>query len=381
MRSEDAIDVEDLLARCRAENAKRALGEAVASFRAGAYRACIVVAWTAVVFDYVGKLQELELLGNGEAAKALEAWENARRNSDVTLSMRLEEDLLTEAERRFDLLTPIERQDLERLRSDRHRCAHPSLLTLDEPYQPSAELARVHLRHAVTHLLGRPPVQGKEAWDRIWADVSSNTFPEHVDTATERLSSLLSRARPSLVRKLAIELTRKLLSRSEEANHARLDAAFAATAKLHHAEGEHASQPEARVLAERVPDDDLRSPELLPSRGAGLAVHQWPKPRPPSSLCGTNRDHQQTSPAQPTSSRWGAVTSRIPTLDDKALVTFAKKRNELTCLRRSSDDSRRPRLCSRGSATCAAGLGEGFDPPGRRRNGSDWSSRSTSTRT
>ena len=212
------IDVDDLLADCRAENAKRALSEAVASFKAGAYRACIVVTWTAVVFDYVGKLRELELAGNGEAKKALVEWESARQNSDRALSMRLEEELLSDAETRFELLSPLERQDLDRLHLDRHRCAHPSLLTLDEPYQPSAELARLHMRHAVAHLLSRPPVQGKEAWDRVWADVSSEYFPDERDAAAERLRAIMSRARPTLVRKLAISLIQRLLATSESSS-------------------------------------------------------------------------------------------------------------------------------------------------------------------
>ena len=64
---ERQADLDDLLLRCRAENAKLAFSEAVACFRAGAYRACIVSTRTAVVFDYVGKLRELELSGNGDA--------------------------------------------------------------------------------------------------------------------------------------------------------------------------------------------------------------------------------------------------------------------------------------------------------------------------
>jgi hypothetical protein len=256
-RSEHPIDIDDLLASCRAENAKRAFAEAVASFKAGAYRACIVVTWTAVVFDYVGKLRELELAGNGEAAKALVEWETARRNSDFALAMRLEDQMLSEAETRFDLLTPLERQDLERLHLDRHRCAHPSLLTLDEPYQPSAELARLHMRHAVGHLLSCPPVQGKEAWDRVWADVSSEYFPDEREAAAERLHAVLSRARPTLVRKLAIELARRILSKAESTGHARSRAALLGIMKLHHTELDALLREKLGSLAERVPDEDL----------------------------------------------------------------------------------------------------------------------------
>lgn len=257
MKVAGPVDVDELLTSCRAENARRAFGEAVAAYKAGAYRACIVVTWTAVVFDYVGKLRELEVAGNGEAMKALVEWETARRNHDVALSMRLEDQLLEDAASRFDLLTPIEWDDLKRLREDRHRCAHPSLLTLDEPYEPSAELARLHMRHAVGHLLARPPVQGKEAWDRIWADISSEYFPEDVQSAVSRIHTVLSRARPSLVRKVAVELTRRLLSRDEADAHGRIRAALQATMRLHHTEVSELYREKLPVLAAQVADDDL----------------------------------------------------------------------------------------------------------------------------
>ncbi len=256
MKTLQPIDVDDLLSSCRADNAKRAFGEAVAAYRAGAYRACIVVTWTAVVFDYVGKLRELELAGNGEAEKALVAWEGARKANDIPTALRLEELLLEEAEKRFELLTPIERADLERLRQDRHRCAHPSLLTLDEPYQPSAELARVHMRHAVLHLLSRPPVQGKEAWDRVQADISSEYFPDDEDVAAARLHTIMSRARPTLVRKVAVELTRQLLEPDRD-DRVRLFAALRGLAKLHHSELEQLLREKLPSLVERMKDEQL----------------------------------------------------------------------------------------------------------------------------
>lgn len=91
-------DLDDLLARCRADHAKVAFAEAVACFRTGAYRACIVATWTAVVFDYLGKLRELELAGNGEARTTLEAFENARRNQDVAAAQKLEAKVLGDAQ-------------------------------------------------------------------------------------------------------------------------------------------------------------------------------------------------------------------------------------------------------------------------------------------
>lgn len=156
------------------------------------------------------------------------------------------------------MLSPIENEDLDRLRLDRHRCAHPSMITLDDLYRPTAELARCHMRNAVEHLLSRPPVQGREAWDRIWADIESRYFPETAEEAEDRLRSRLSRARVSLVRKTVVELTRKLLLGADDRSCPRYFAALLATIKLHHGVVESLLQEKLPSLAEQVPDADLR---------------------------------------------------------------------------------------------------------------------------
>src|SRR3712207_8471465 len=47
-----------LVLRCRSEQARQYIAEAVACYRAGAVRACIVATWVAVVYDFVHKLRE-----------------------------------------------------------------------------------------------------------------------------------------------------------------------------------------------------------------------------------------------------------------------------------------------------------------------------------
>ena len=75
------------------------------------------------------------------------------------------------------LISPLEHRDLSRLVEDRNRCAHPSISSADELYQPSAELARYHLRNAVEYLLQHPPVQGKAALSKVMADIDGALFP------------------------------------------------------------------------------------------------------------------------------------------------------------------------------------------------------------
>ncbi len=70
------------------------------------------------------------------------------------------------------------------------------MLTLDEPYQPTAEQARSHMRNAVQHMLSRPAVQGKEAAARLWADIDSAYFPPDVEGARQAITARIRRRAP-----------------------------------------------------------------------------------------------------------------------------------------------------------------------------------------
>src|SRR4028118_107983 len=73
---ETFIDLDELIVLCRDKLAKKIIQEAVACYRAGAYRSCIVATWNAIVFDFLHKLRELERSGNGEATNTLQYFEN-----------------------------------------------------------------------------------------------------------------------------------------------------------------------------------------------------------------------------------------------------------------------------------------------------------------
>ncbi len=49
----------------------------------------------------------------------------------------------------FEFLSLLHYKDLLRLHEDRHRCAHPSMHSLEEPYQPTKELVQYHLQVVV----------------------------------------------------------------------------------------------------------------------------------------------------------------------------------------------------------------------------------------
>ena len=103
-------------------------------------------------------------------------------------ALDFEREVLNMAKNEFELLSPLEYADLNRVLEDRSRCAHPSINSLDEIYHPPPELARTHIRNAVTNGLQHPPVQGKAAIDRVVSEVRSLYFPKDKDAAGRHFS-------------------------------------------------------------------------------------------------------------------------------------------------------------------------------------------------
>lgn len=228
-------DLDELTLRCRDEKARQYIAEAVASYRAGAFRSAIVAAWIAVCFDVVEKFRELALAGDKEAERQVQDIDATRRTGDLTRALKFERELLDLAKDKFELISPIEYIDLERLQADRNRCAHPSLTSDDQAYVPSAELARLHIHSAVTHLLQHPPVQGKYALDRLLQEIESDYFPSTAKAAQVAFASgPLRRPRESLVRNLVLVLCKSLLKEKPEwKRRARISAALLAIQELH----------------------------------------------------------------------------------------------------------------------------------------------------
>jgi hypothetical protein len=230
-------DLDELILKCRDDKAKSYIHEAVACYKAGAFRASIVSTWIAVSFDIIDKMKELSLAGDKEAEQQLEKLEEIHRSANVAEALRFEKGLLTLAKDKFELISQVEFIDLERLQEDRNRCAHPSMNVDGEIFQPSAELARVHIRSAVTHLLQYPPAQGKYALDRLTKEVSSEYFPtEESKTLAVLEKGPLRRSRESLVRNFIIVLIKKILCEpTGYRDLLKISSALTATRKLHSA--------------------------------------------------------------------------------------------------------------------------------------------------
>jgi len=253
---EELSDLDALVLRCRGDAARTYIREAVACYKSGAFRSSIVATWIAVLYDFLDKLRELEMTGDAAAKVKLEQFEGARASGNWKASLEFEATILKSAQDQFELLSPVEVIDLNRLAEDRNRCAHPSMSSSSEPYRVTAELARNHIKNAVIYLLEQPPVQGKAAFDRIMKDIQSEYFPRDTERAVEFFrAGPLARARQPLVRNLTIALSKHVLSQVlKTTERARIFAALNAIVEMYRQQTEGILRDLLPQLAAALPD-------------------------------------------------------------------------------------------------------------------------------
>ena len=265
MAGEHFIDLDELVLRCRTSEARRFIDEAVRCYKAGALRACVVMTWMAVVYDFVDKLRDLSMAGDKMATKVVDNFESLQSQANTEGLLRFERELLKTARKNFELLGAGELTDLERLQLDRHRCAHPALTSEGTEYCPSPELARAHIRHAVEHLLQHEPAQGKAALSRLERAVESQYFPTDVEQAASALSSSpFLRGRSSLVRNFTVVLLKTILSGTGGTDSVRRNAAAIGGAhSLRQDEVEAAFKEKENDLVSQLEDEKLKNAIVL----------------------------------------------------------------------------------------------------------------------
>lgn len=208
-------DLDELVQRVRDTTSRSYLREAVAAYRAMAHRAAVVATWIAVSFDIIQKIRELAAQGDPKAVAEVKLIDAAIASQSPVQGQRVESNLLGLAES-FEFLGTREKADLERLRDDRHHCAHPAFVQADSLFVPSPELVRTHIVHAVHHLLEHPPVQGRTLLDRIKIDLLQPSFPAERNAAvsyfTEKYCRRVKKGLPETMVKV---LLKALITRAD----------------------------------------------------------------------------------------------------------------------------------------------------------------------
>jgi len=253
-------DLDELVLKCRNEKAQDHIREAVACYRAGSYRSAVVSCWVAVCFDIIEKLRELSLAGDQQAKKKIQELDSIHNKDDLRKAMNFEKDILDVARNEIELISAIEHTDLDRIREDRHRCAHPALNAEGEQYNPPAELARLHIHSAVTHLLQHEPAQGKRALDYVIKRVNSKFFPTgEKEVLSELKNTSVYRGRKSLIENFITYLMKKLFLKTHDDYRlqTKIISCLVAVNKIHPKIYEGKVSNIFTTIFERVPDDEL----------------------------------------------------------------------------------------------------------------------------
>jgi hypothetical protein len=216
------IDLDELVLSVRDRSSREYINEAVVSYRARAYRSALIATWIAVAYDIISKIRELDIQGDAEAKKfvadldAAVALQQTDYGTAVQRLQAIENDLLNQALKKYEFLSPQEHTDLDRLKQDRNLCAHPAFASESLLFQPSPELVRAHITHAITHLLQHPPVQGKSALLRIKRDILEPSFPSTQKDVSEFLESrYLNRAKKTLLTNLVTVCLKTVIKRTD----------------------------------------------------------------------------------------------------------------------------------------------------------------------
>lgn len=203
MISQGLTDIDSLCLSVRDGESRRLISEAVTAYRGGAFRSAIMATWIAVAYDIISKARELAAQGEVAPKAFIDDLDLAIDSTDIPRRQNIERLLLKTAYDTLQLLAPHEFDALSRMYADRHLCAHPAFVADDELFQPTPELVRSHLIHALQYLLIHAPLQGKSAVSRFEADVLSPSFPtSSQDIGAYVRSKYLDRAKDVLVSNL-----------------------------------------------------------------------------------------------------------------------------------------------------------------------------------
>jgi hypothetical protein len=206
------VDLDAELIRIRDFRSRVYFGDALKSYRAGAFRGAISLTWIAVAYDLIRKYRELDGLGDAEARAFLQTWDTSVLANNVAKLLDLERSLLDHAHQKMAIIDAMGLRTLKRLYEDRHLSAHPAFSSKDDLYEPTDELVRAHMAAAVELVLAQRPVQGKGIFEAFGTDIQSPGFPGAPPTIVDYVEQkYLANMRSSVLRNFGVVLGKSLI--------------------------------------------------------------------------------------------------------------------------------------------------------------------------
>lgn len=210
-------DLRDLALRVRDAKSRENIVEAITCYEASAYRASIAGVWTAVVYDLIAKVIELSHQGDANALAFKLAFDKARENNNTDKLLATESSIIDVALVDYQFINRAEKEALERLKSDRNKCAHPAFVSDDQIFQPSNELARYYISMALECVLTKPPIFGKTMLSRYSEAVKGGLFPsERTHAISYVRTNFLEKMRQNFIRNFCIVVAKALLKEMPE---------------------------------------------------------------------------------------------------------------------------------------------------------------------
>ena len=254
------VDLDELILKCPDPQSRAYIKEAIICYKNGAYRSAIVSTWIAICFDLIDKIRALAGAGDLEAIKLNGDFEKISAQGDISAALKFEKSLLDVAKDKLEFISPLEYIDLKRIIEDRNRCAHPSQMTGSVAFEPTSELARLHIVNAAQHILMQPAAQGKATLQRLTDELTSVAFPSKPGDIQKYLAAgPLGKPRKALLRNYLILVLKSYIASETDYNvRRRMALVITALAELHPKDSREILEIEFNRLLDAAPDTILR---------------------------------------------------------------------------------------------------------------------------
>lgn len=201
------VDMEELIGGVGNVDAANYLREAFVCYGAGAYRACIVLTFTALFEDI--RIKTFNVAKVNAAAKTVSTQIEALAAGQKPFENQLVEQLKAQ-----DLITELQSQSLKQIINHRNKAAHPS------GHIASAEEARYVFREAIDKFLSQPVLSTTHAVDEIIGELAAtNYFPSRqLSEVAKIVASAIEPVHPSAYRQLVEKVVAALKTPATEVN-------------------------------------------------------------------------------------------------------------------------------------------------------------------
>ncbi|MFN5632592.1 MAG: hypothetical protein ACK473_11370 [Sphingomonadales bacterium] len=205
-------DLKDFALQVRDARSRENILEAITCYEASAYRAAIASTWTAVVYDFIAKIDELAQEGDSSAVSFKNVFDNARKNNNINKMLSIENDITERAFTEYQFINDAEKHALDRLKADRNKCSHPAFVSNDQIFQPSNELARYYIAMSLESVLTKPAIFGKTILTRYSNVIKGGLFPsEKLHAISYVKTNFLDKMRLNFIRNFCIVISKALL--------------------------------------------------------------------------------------------------------------------------------------------------------------------------